>query len=158
MKEVRIDCMNTVLQRHPLWGRCRVYTGVTSRGAAAPLPCSPVVPASRSAVTAVVSQGLPGFASQAALDFASSYFDYKVSVGEIPDPDELEETLVQFLMLGCSFAELRGIVGEFRECLGQPEEDWQRIFRERFLGFSRRVMDKFPVMLGVLKFEINCIS
>ena len=104
---------------------------------------------------AAARMGLPGEVSPAALDFASSYYDYKASVGEEPDPAELEEIFVQINMLGCSLQELREFAKESRERLERAEAEWPQILQERFFGFCLQIMDKHVLLLRILKFEMQ---
>ena len=89
------------------------------------------------------------------VNFVNAYLDYKESRNEEPKSEEVDEALTQMQMLGDSFEELKATVqSSEEEDEDKTEEEWSVVFEEKYLfGFSREIMDTFPLVLAILKFD-----
>ena len=86
--------------------------------------------------------------------FIEAYLDFKESRNEKPNSDEVSEALIQMLMLGDSYEELKTTVKSSEED-GEikTEEEWFVVFEGRYPTFSREIMDMFPLVVEIIRFD-----
>ena len=81
------------------------------------------------------------------VQFVDAYLDYKESNNEEPKSEEVDEVLIQMKMLGCTFEELKATVQSLEADENKTEEEWSRVFEKTLPGYSRELMDTFPLVL-----------
>ena len=131
LKEVRVQCMRTVLQRYPLGVGCHVYTVGREHQSIGSIP-------------------LPG-----SMSFAESYFDYKLSIGEETRSGELDEMITQMTMIGSDIKELRAFVTSTPNYRSMSGDHWVDVFQDKFPGLPTQLINQLPLIVEVLKFSSN---
>ena len=144
MKEARIDCMRVVFRNHPQYASCTALVGRRtplqrpSGRALGLVPCTP----------SQLQQSTHAFGPDY-LKFADIYYHLKVQACQTPSTEELEEIFIQITMLGPSMVELVTFVRQHKAA-DLSMLQWEQLFAATFPGFSRSIIDQFPLIIYVL--------